>query len=172
MDAQPTELVKQPGERLRDLRLKNEWTLEEVAGDLNLKVEVIKALESGDYTNLPERTYIRGYLRSYARLLGISEDVILDDIVAISEGKADLGSVLPVMNTNALRDAQDMPKMSVFRPATKSWMRPTAWSISIILLIILAWWLSGLRPSIVNGSAGTPSMDGEKPKLVELPETE
>ena len=133
MDEQPPELLKRPGEYLRDCRLKNEWSLEDVAGDLNLKVRVIEGLESGDYSELPERTYIRGYLRSYARLLRISEDIILDDMVAVSHDKVNLGSVLPVMDTNTLRDAQDLPKMADFRPASKTWIRPALLSISIIL---------------------------------------
>ena len=137
MDEQPPELLKRPGEYLRDCRLKNEWSLEDVAGDLNLKVRVIEGLESGDYSELPERTYIRGYLRSYARLLRISEDIILDDMVAVSHDKVNLGSVLPVMDTNTLRDAQDLPKMAVFRPASKTWIRPALLSISIILLVVL-----------------------------------
>ena len=172
MDEQPPELLKRPGEYLRDCRLKNEWSLEDVAGDLNLKVRVIEGLESGDYSELPERTYIRGYLRSYARLLRISEDIILDDMVAVSHDKVNLGSVLPVMDTNTLRDAQDLPKMAVFRPASKTWIRPALLSISIILLVVLAWWFSGLRPSIVNGSSGTTAVDSETAKVVQLPETE
>jgi len=172
MDEQPPELLKRPGEYLRDCRLKNEWSLEDVAGDLNLKVRVIEGLESGDYSELPERTYIRGYLRSYARLLRISEDIILDDMVAVSHDKVNLGSVLPVMDTNTLRDAQDLPKMSVFRPASKTWIRPALLSIAIILLVVLAWWFSGLRPSIVNGSSGTTAVDSETAKVVQLPETE
>lgn len=172
MDEQPPELLKRPGEYLRDCRLKNEWSLEDVAGDLNLKVRVIEGLESGDYSELPERTYIRGYLRSYARLLRISEDIILDDMVAVSHDKVNLGSVLPVMDTNTLRDAQDLPKMSVFRPASKTWIRPALLSIAIILLVVLAWWFSGLRPSIVNGSSGTTAVDSGTAKVVQLPETE
>ena len=172
MDEQPPELLKRPGEYLRDCRLKNEWSLEDVAGDLNLKVRVIEGLESGDYSELPERTYIRGYLRSYARLLRISEDIILDDMVAVSHDKVNLGSVLPVMDTNTLRDAQDLPKMAVFGPASKTWIRPALLSISIILLVVLAWWFSGLRPSIVNGSSGTTAVDSETTKVVQLPETE
>ena len=37
-----------PGIRLQTRRLKNEWSIEDVAADLNLRIEVIAALEADD----------------------------------------------------------------------------------------------------------------------------
>ena len=142
---------KSPGIRLQTRRLKNEWSIEDVAADLNLRIEVIAALEADDYSKLPERTYVRGYLRAYARLLGIHEEDVLDDLPEIHRARGGLGSVLPVMGGAALRGAQDVPKTAVFKPAPRSWVRPTFWSVLVVVLILLAWWVSGLRPSAVNG---------------------
>lgn len=57
-----------PGEQLRKARTGYGWSLEDVAANLNLDVDVVRALESGDYVGLPEPAFIRGYLRAYARL--------------------------------------------------------------------------------------------------------
>jgi cytoskeletal protein RodZ len=140
-----------PGIRLQTRRLKNEWSIEDVAADLNLRIEVIAALEADDYSKLPERTYVRGYLRAYARLLGIHEDEVLEDLPEIQRARGGLGSVLPVMGRAALRSAQDVPKTAVFKPTPRNWVRPTLWSVLVVVLILLAWWVSGLRPSTVNG---------------------
>ena len=45
-----------------------------VAQQLNLSPGVVRALEADDYRMLPNATFVKGYLRSYARLLGIAGD--------------------------------------------------------------------------------------------------
>ncbi|VAW76403.1 Cytoskeleton protein RodZ [hydrothermal vent metagenome] len=47
-----------------------------VATELHLRVEIIKALETGDETALPAAAFVRGYVRSYARFVGL-DDVAL-----------------------------------------------------------------------------------------------
>ena len=153
--------TKSPGIRLQTRRLKNEWSIEDVAADLNLRMEVISALEADDYSKLPERTYVRGYLRAYARLLGIHEEDVLEDLPEIHRARGGLGSVLPIMGGAALRSAQDVPKTAVFKPAPRNWVRPTLWSILVVVLILLAWWASGLRPSAVNGYSSATDTNQE-----------
>ena len=162
---------KSPGIRLQTRRLKNEWSIEDVAADLNLRIEVIAALEADDYSKLPERTYVRGYLRAYARLLGIREEEVLDDLPEIHRARGGLGSVLPVMGRTALRSAQDVPKTAVFKPAPRNWVRPTLWSVLVIVLVLLAWWVSGLRPSTINGySNATDTSQEGRTTTITLPD--
>ena len=49
-----------PGAQLQKLRLERQWTLDDVAMSLNLSVAVLEALESDDYSSLPEWTFVRG----------------------------------------------------------------------------------------------------------------
>jgi cytoskeleton protein RodZ len=49
-------------------------SLEQVATSLRLPVIQVRALEEGDYSKLPSVVFARGYLRSYARLLGVNGD--------------------------------------------------------------------------------------------------
>ncbi len=49
-------------------------TVEEVAVSLKLGADVIKDLEAGDYSRLAGPTFVKGYMRSYARLLQLDED--------------------------------------------------------------------------------------------------
>ena len=170
MDEHPVDTSVTGGKKLQALREKNEWSVEDVASDLNLKAEVIRALESDDYSSLPERTYVRGYLRAYARLLGIQENEVLDDLPETRRSRGGLGSVLPVMGGAELRNAQDVPKTAVFRPVSRSWVRPTLISGLVLVLILVAWWASGLRPSSVNGNvSGIELNQDASPKRVTLP---
>jgi cytoskeleton protein RodZ len=67
-----------PGAQLAQARADLHLTHEDVAAKLHLASNQIKALEQDDYTCLPGTTYVRGYLKSYALLLGLSPAPILE----------------------------------------------------------------------------------------------
>ena len=60
-----------PGRRLRDERERRGLSLDEVSTRLRLPQRVIATLESDDFTRIEHDVYLRGYLASYARLLGL-----------------------------------------------------------------------------------------------------
>ncbi|KQB54574.1 Cro/Cl family transcriptional regulator [Pseudomonas endophytica] len=62
-----------PGETLRLARENNGWTLAEVALKLNLTASSLSNLESGAFDKLPGHTFARGYIRAYAKLLGMDQ---------------------------------------------------------------------------------------------------
>jgi len=65
------------GERLRSARKARALTLEQAAFTLRLEVPVLRALEDERYEALGAAVFIRGHLRAYARLLGLSEEAVL-----------------------------------------------------------------------------------------------
>lgn len=67
-----------PGAQLALARADLRLTHEEVAAKLHLATRQIQALEQDDYRSLPGPTYVRGYLKSYALLLGLTPGPILD----------------------------------------------------------------------------------------------
>jgi len=60
-----------PGNVLRAKREEYEWSVDAVAEALHLSTGSVKAIEADRYDDLPGATYVMGYWRSYARLLGI-----------------------------------------------------------------------------------------------------
>ncbi len=66
-----------PGRLLHQARQDLRLAPEDVAQILHLSPKQIIALEQDDYKNLPGPTYVRGYLRNYAQLLGLSPDKVL-----------------------------------------------------------------------------------------------
>jgi len=66
-----------PGETLRQARESNGWSLAEVALKLNLTVNSLSNLEAGDFDKLPGHTFARGYIRAYAKLLGMDQAVLV-----------------------------------------------------------------------------------------------
>jgi len=66
-----------PGETLRQARESNGWSLAEVALKLNLTVSSLGNLEAGAFDKLPGHTFARGYIRAYAKLLGMDQTVLV-----------------------------------------------------------------------------------------------
>ncbi len=66
-----------PGETLRQARESNGWSLAEVALKLNLTVSSLSNLEAGAFDKLPGHTFARGYIRTYAKLLGMDQAVLV-----------------------------------------------------------------------------------------------
>ena len=67
-----------PGAQLAKARADQRLTHEVVAAKLHLATRQIQALEQDDYSSLPGATYVRGYLKSYALLLGLPPAPILE----------------------------------------------------------------------------------------------
>ena len=68
-----------PGDTLRQARESNGWSLAEVALKLNLTTTSLGNLEAGAFDKLPGHTFARGYIRAYAKLLGIDQAVLVQE---------------------------------------------------------------------------------------------
>lgn len=79
-----SDVLRQVGERLRQARSEQKLGLEEVAERLRLSPAVVSAIEAGDSEKLPAMTFVRGYIRSYARLLKIEEQSLLSQLAEVS----------------------------------------------------------------------------------------
>lgn len=62
-----------PGEALRQARENKGWSTTQVASQLNLTEHSLRQLELGSFEQLPGHTFARGYIRAYAKLLGMDQ---------------------------------------------------------------------------------------------------
>ena len=65
------------GVRLYQERIKKGYTLEEVSKATKIRFSFLSAIEKGDYKKLPSGTYIHGFVRNYAKFLGLPEHELL-----------------------------------------------------------------------------------------------
>jgi len=65
------------GEKLCQLREDRRMRVQDLSRKINVKIVYIEALEHGRYDELPTKVYTKGFVRSYARFFGVSEDVLL-----------------------------------------------------------------------------------------------
>jgi len=66
-----------PGESLRSGREARGLSIAQAAAQLNLSAARVEQLEAGEFDKLPGHTFARGYVRSYARLLGLDPNRIV-----------------------------------------------------------------------------------------------
>jgi cytoskeleton protein RodZ len=69
--------MKTVGKQLKEARLAKNWTPELAARETKIKVDRLRDLEGDDYSHFTSPTYARGFVRTYARSLGLDEYKIL-----------------------------------------------------------------------------------------------
>lgn len=62
------------GDFFKQVRETKGLTIDEVASKTRIRTDFVKALEDGNFAKLPDQVFARGFVRSYARSLGLDED--------------------------------------------------------------------------------------------------
>jgi cytoskeleton protein RodZ len=75
-----------PGRRLRRAREARRVEATRIASELRLSPETITAIERDDYEHLPSPVFISGYIRSYARLVGLDPEPLLEQFRRLHPG--------------------------------------------------------------------------------------
>lgn len=113
------------------LKLKNQrellnMTQAEAASKLNLDVSYIDAIEIEDFTKMSSTSYVYGYIRSYAKLLKLPEQEILDMYKQISDEHQLLPDYLG-----------DKTSLSSSSTPNKFW---SFLIVIIVSLLLVTWW--------------------------------
>ena len=126
-----------PGEQLRSERERRGLTLEEAARQTCIGISYLEALEAGRYEELPNPAYVKGIIRSYARILGLSPEPL---ITGYTEGREP-------DEPDEARTGDDVP------PARKQWVL-----LLIIGFIICAGYMLAQRET---GRDLSPTLSGQ-----------
>lgn len=112
------------GEKLKKLRQQYRMSYLEIAKATRIQAKYLEALENGEYEKLPAEVYVRGFLRSYARYLGLDDEAFLKLYDKERNIRANLG--------------QEKPEKELLRyPAMNAWVvTPRAALIVLIVLIL------------------------------------
>ena len=114
------------GEQLRHLREQKNLSAQDIANRLNLEVRIIECIEADNFEALPAATYVRGYLRSYAKILDADSEVIL---AAYNDEAPDAPEIIPEVKHSTQTSSSDKP------------VKALTYLISLSLFILLAaWW--------------------------------
>ncbi|MCW9046533.1 MAG: DUF4115 domain-containing protein [Gammaproteobacteria bacterium] len=115
------------GSNLRQAREKLGMSSNDVAENLLISVDIIKAIDNSQADALPALTFTQGYIRSYARLVGLSADEIITEYVLMAPDSKQVltpHSVLPVQKSSS----------DIF-------IRFISFSFIIVAIVVLIVWL-------------------------------
>lgn len=128
------------GARLKAAREAREMAVADVAAKLKLTSRQVEALEEEDLGHLPSEVFVRGFVRNYARLVGLEPDSLItpvnvqaevsDTITAPSAG-LDVGS-------NGLRRWLVYPMLGM--------------AVFLLLVTALYYWLSQGEDTLISAS--------------------
>ncbi len=71
------EIPDTPGRLLAAARLRRGWSLEDVSERSRVPVAALAALDSDDWSDFPAAVYTRGFMRLYAREVGVDPEVAI-----------------------------------------------------------------------------------------------
>ncbi|MFH1566079.1 MAG: RodZ domain-containing protein [bacterium] len=69
--------MKRAGEILKDNRLKKAISLKEVSEELKIHIKFLEAIEESNYSVFSDTVQIKGFIKNYARFLGLKEEEVM-----------------------------------------------------------------------------------------------
>lgn len=118
-----------PGEVLRQARENQGLDLADIARQLNLTEYALRQLEAGSFEQLPGHTFARGYIRAYAKLIG------LDQAELVAEFDRYTGTDATGSNVHSLGRIEEPVRLS------QSVLRFVSFAILVALGVIgFLWW--------------------------------
>ncbi|SAK86736.1 RodZ domain-containing protein [Caballeronia ptereochthonis] len=150
------------GARLAQLRQAKAWSIDDVSARLKVSPAKLLALEAGDISQLPDRTFAAGIVRSYAKILGA------DPAPFTQAFRREGGGVEVNLKVPASAGA-GLPRGRVSVPLGNSSGRRRSWmwgvlAIIVVLVALVMWhtggdssnWLARLKASTGVGTSSRP----------------
>ena len=123
--------------QLRTERERQQLSQESIATQLNLSLKTVNLLESNEFSSLPPPTFTRGYLRAYAKLLGIDDGDLMEVYNEYAPADPNLGTT-----NHVVKDTKSS------HPA----VRWATLSIVVVISTLLVFWWIGPRYGIDDAS--------------------
>ncbi len=143
------------GERLRREREMRGITLNEIAESTKISRRHLESLEKEDFDSLPGGIFNKGFVRAYARYLGIDEEQAVADYSVASDEQAEPENKFPL----EIRDQPD-PKLNPKRSSL-----PLILALVALLAVLAVFWARNRNrapetsdTTAVPGSAPSPSV--------------
>ncbi len=148
------------GTLLRNKRESQGMTQKQVAERLRLRISVVDDIEHNRFESQQVTTFTRGYLRSYAKLVGLDENIVLSALEQTPEIKP---------------KAEDV-EMQSFSRKTKhekhnSRIMALTWIIALVITGISAiWWLQNQQENSLEQIVTDSNIEAPQPSAEDLAE--
>lgn len=135
------------GERLAEARREQQISVTEVAKELHLDEQKVRALERNEFEVLGAPVFAKGHLRKYSQLVGVDSDDVFADYYAMTR-------------------ADGMPPIVSGRKKIRTEMSPGPWIAVIAVILVVAavyWWLA-IRVENVVVTPPVPAQQEQEPE--------
>jgi cytoskeleton protein RodZ len=150
------------GQRLQAAREANKIERSEVARWLKLDEKFIKAIEEGDEEHLPQPVFIAGYIRNYAKLVGLSADELVREFTKSHEVPAPKIAKLPEPVPGRMaKVAESLPKR--FSVAANSHPANVKWFVMISAAIFFVGVVSWITVFVSDGESEMAALEEQHP---------
>jgi len=136
---EPTDLTA--GQLLRQAREKRKLSVADVALQLNLRVNLLQQIEADQLDSSMLVTFVRGYLRAYARLVKLPEQQVLKAFEQQSGG-----------NTEPAKPMRTFSNRAELQATENRFMWLTYAIAFILVLMLVLWWWQTASPIADNDS--------------------
>ncbi len=72
-----TDKMSSYGLYLQSLRVEKGISIEQVAAETRIRSEILRSIEAEDHQNLPDDVFVKGFLQSFAKVIGADPDEVL-----------------------------------------------------------------------------------------------
>ncbi len=150
VDLSPPPAARSPGAIVREARESAGMSIDDVSQQLKLAPRQVVALEDDDYAQLPGRTFIRGFLRNYARLLRLDADALL---AALPDGSTAASLDRPAISPTT-RVMGELPADATAKPGSARWAIPLAFVAIVAIAAAYQFWrpLSERARGVTSGA--------------------
>ncbi|APV50477.1 hypothetical protein BWI17_12710 [Betaproteobacteria bacterium GR16-43] len=146
----------EPGAVLGAERERQNLSRADIAQRLRMSVSQVEALELGDYTRLPRGTFLRGFVRNYARVVGVDPETVLSALAHEGPHHSRPGIVVASQNIRF-----DPIGQSLSSPYVKAAGYATV--AVVIAFAVMYWWLF-VRPALPANAAARKNVVAEAVK--------
>lgn len=116
------------GVMLREAREQFGLSVADVAAQTKFAPRQIEALEADDFKNLPETAFLRGFVRSYAKILNLDAEILL---AALPQAKAPTTELIPA--------SVDVPFPKEYSAQKNLFMLVAALLIALVVVGFVVW---------------------------------
>jgi cytoskeleton protein RodZ len=165
MDIAAENPVRTPGPVLAAERERQGLSRAEMAQRLRISTSQVEAMETDDYARLPRGTFLRGFVRNYAKALGLDPAELVAELDRAQPRASAPGIVVPTQNIRF-----DPLGERFSSPYVKAAM--LAATVVVLAFAVLYWWFF-MRPATMAATATAvkrPAIEVSQPLVTLQPE--
>ncbi|HAQ48743.1 MAG TPA: hypothetical protein DCR37_06835, partial [Glaciecola sp.] len=147
-----------PGSLLSQARNAKGFTAADIAQKLRLKVGIIEALERDEVLSTISLTFTKGYVRSYAKLLGLNENHIIQ-----------LFNELHISDDLTPKKMQSFSRKVSREHNDSRWMIVTYSIIALVILLSILWWVQHQSEPFFAAKSNVPEAEQSVSESLQTP---